>query len=174
MYIYANVPWHAHSVPSGCMHSASCHCVPVEWPTALRCAAWNSCTAVPGKPVRIERLLANLGYGKRRECQAMAKAGAVLTREGARLKVRWTHAHAHAHGMPHQGRPQGPAAGRRKAGALSACCPQPTAAPSVSCSAGCAAAMRVWQSGACTAAWRGCGMACAGGRQGAARGRGLF
>lgn len=26
--------------------------------------------AAPGKPVRVERLLANLGYGKRKECQA--------------------------------------------------------------------------------------------------------
>lgn len=30
-------------------------------------------TAKPGKPLRVERLLANLGYGKRKECTAMIK-----------------------------------------------------------------------------------------------------
>lgn len=30
-------------------------------------------TAQPGKPLRVERLLANLGYGKRKECTAMIK-----------------------------------------------------------------------------------------------------
>lgn len=44
--------------------------------------------AVPGKPVRVERLLANLGYGKRQECAGMVKVGAVVTTAGAKLKVR--------------------------------------------------------------------------------------
>jgi len=37
-----------------------------------------ACTAevVPGKPVRVERLLANLGYGKRKDCAVSACCGA--------------------------------------------------------------------------------------------------
>jgi hypothetical protein len=41
----------------------------------------------PGKPLRVERLLANLGYGKRREMQALVKQGRVL-KNGVRLRVR--------------------------------------------------------------------------------------
>ncbi|KAF5832150.1 pseudouridine synthase [Dunaliella salina] len=40
----------------------------------------------PGKPVRVERLLANLGYGKRKECQMMVKKRRVLAK-GKPLKV---------------------------------------------------------------------------------------
>lgn len=42
--------------------------------------------AEPGRPLRVERLLANLGYGKRKECQGLVKQGRVL-RKGERLKV---------------------------------------------------------------------------------------
>ncbi|KAG2450498.1 hypothetical protein HYH02_004999 [Chlamydomonas schloesseri] len=40
-----------------------------------------------GKPMRVERLLANLGYGKRRECQQMVKKGHVVRKDGGKLKV---------------------------------------------------------------------------------------
>ncbi|KAG2493272.1 hypothetical protein HYH03_008409 [Edaphochlamys debaryana] len=43
--------------------------------------------AVPGKPIRVERLLANLGYGKRRECAALIKQGRATLRNGGKLKV---------------------------------------------------------------------------------------
>ncbi|GLC33148.1 hypothetical protein PLESTM_000029900 [Pleodorina starrii] len=42
---------------------------------------------VAGKALRVERLLANLGYGKRRECQVLVKKGRVTTRDGGKLKV---------------------------------------------------------------------------------------
>ncbi|GIM00588.1 hypothetical protein Vretimale_5580 [Volvox reticuliferus] len=42
---------------------------------------------VAGKAMRVERLLANLGYGKRRECQMLVKKGRVTTRDGGKLKV---------------------------------------------------------------------------------------
>ncbi|GLI65502.1 hypothetical protein VaNZ11_009050 [Volvox africanus] len=42
---------------------------------------------VAGKAMRVERLLANLGYGKRRECQVLVKKGRVTTRDGGQLKV---------------------------------------------------------------------------------------
>ncbi|KAJ9525514.1 hypothetical protein QJQ45_003277 [Haematococcus lacustris] len=42
--------------------------------------------ADPGKPTRVERLLANLGYGKRRECQQLVKQGRVLS-GGQRVRV---------------------------------------------------------------------------------------
>ena len=42
-----------------------------------------------GVPLRVERLLANLGYGKRRECATMVKKGQVVFKEtGLRPKVR--------------------------------------------------------------------------------------
>ncbi|KXZ56284.1 hypothetical protein GPECTOR_1g249 [Gonium pectorale] len=43
--------------------------------------------AVAGRPLRVERLLANLGYGKRREVSAWVKKGRVTLRDGGRLKV---------------------------------------------------------------------------------------
>lgn len=49
---------------------------------------------MPGRPLRVERLLANLGYGKRRECQQLVKKGRVTTREGKTLKVGM-----HGHGL---------------------------------------------------------------------------
>lgn len=39
--------------------------------------------------MRVERLLANLGYGKRRECQQMVKKGHVMRKDGGKLKVGW-------------------------------------------------------------------------------------
>ncbi|EFJ43850.1 pseudouridine synthase mitochondrial precursor [Volvox carteri f. nagariensis] len=42
---------------------------------------------VAGKALRVERLLANLGYGKRRECQVLVKKGRVTRRDGGKLKV---------------------------------------------------------------------------------------
>ncbi|PNH11086.1 Ribosomal small subunit pseudouridine synthase A, partial [Tetrabaena socialis] len=42
---------------------------------------------VAGKAFRVERLLANLGYGKRRECQTLVKKGNVTRRDGGKLKV---------------------------------------------------------------------------------------
>lgn len=44
-------------------------------------------TTVAGKPTRVERLLANLGYGKRKECQAMVKKGVVRYVDGSRVKI---------------------------------------------------------------------------------------
>ncbi|KAG2440954.1 hypothetical protein HXX76_003807 [Chlamydomonas incerta] len=44
-------------------------------------------TVSSGKPMRVERLLANLGYGKRRECQQMVKKGHVVRKDGGKLKV---------------------------------------------------------------------------------------
>ena len=39
--------------------------------------------------MRVERLLANLGYGKRRECATLIKRGAVTNAEtGAKFKAR--------------------------------------------------------------------------------------
>ena len=38
--------------------------------------------------MRVERLLANLGYGKRRECAALVKRGRVTLRNGGKLKAR--------------------------------------------------------------------------------------
>ncbi|GFR47178.1 hypothetical protein Agub_g8871, partial [Astrephomene gubernaculifera] len=43
--------------------------------------------SVAGKPYRVERLLANLGYGKRRECQQLVKKGRVTRQDGSKLKV---------------------------------------------------------------------------------------
>lgn len=40
-----------------------------------------------GKPVRIERLLANLGYGKRKECQQLVARGRAVRQGGTRLRV---------------------------------------------------------------------------------------
>jgi 16S rRNA U516 pseudouridylate synthase RsuA-like enzyme len=37
--------------------------------------------------MRVERMLANLGYGKRRECQQLVKKGRVTRADGSRLKV---------------------------------------------------------------------------------------
>ena len=38
----------------------------------------------------MERLLANLGYGKRRECQQFVQKGRAVRRDGKKLKVtRW-------------------------------------------------------------------------------------
>jgi len=44
-------------------------------------------TVAPGKPMRIERLLANLGYGKRKECQMLVKQGVATRSDGSRLKI---------------------------------------------------------------------------------------
>lgn len=42
----------------------------------------------PAKPLRVERLLANLGYGKRQECAALVKRGRVtLAASGKALRV---------------------------------------------------------------------------------------
>jgi len=43
--------------------------------------------AVAGKPLRVERLLANLGYGKRKECQILVNKGRATRANGDRLKV---------------------------------------------------------------------------------------
>lgn len=48
-----------------------------------------ACHAEPGKPLRVERLLANLGYGKRRECQQMVQRGRAVRKDGSKLKVRF-------------------------------------------------------------------------------------
>ncbi len=45
--------------------------------------------------MRVERLLANLGYATRKDCQAMIKKGRVLGAGGARLKVRQAHPITH-------------------------------------------------------------------------------
>ncbi|MEW5303350.1 MAG: hypothetical protein WDW36_006051 [Sanguina aurantia] len=42
---------------------------------------------VPGKAMRVERLMANLGYGKRKECSALVQRSRVTTRAGEKLKV---------------------------------------------------------------------------------------
>ncbi|MDF2600976.1 MAG: rRNA pseudouridine synthase [Methylobacterium brachiatum] len=39
------------------------------------------------KSVRLDKLLANLGYGSRREIQGLARAGAILL-DGARRSIR--------------------------------------------------------------------------------------
>ncbi|KAG1671815.1 hypothetical protein FOA52_000192 [Chlamydomonas sp. UWO 241] len=44
-------------------------------------------TASPGRPLRVERLLANLGYGKRQECAALVSKGRARHVDGRRLKV---------------------------------------------------------------------------------------
>ncbi|GAX75450.1 hypothetical protein CEUSTIGMA_g2894.t1 [Chlamydomonas eustigma] len=44
-------------------------------------------TPAPGKPLRVERLLANLGYGKRKECQQFVQKGRALKKDGKKLKV---------------------------------------------------------------------------------------
>jgi hypothetical protein len=43
--------------------------------------------ATPGRPLRVERLLANLGYGKRQECAALVSKGRARHVDGRRLKV---------------------------------------------------------------------------------------
>jgi hypothetical protein len=45
-----------------------------------------------GKPLRVERLLANLGYGKRKECTAMIKRKQLVyaaTGQPAKVNRRW-------------------------------------------------------------------------------------
>jgi 16S rRNA pseudouridine516 synthase len=44
-------------------------------------------TTVSCNPTRVERLLANLGYGKRKECQAMVKKGVVRYVDGSKVKI---------------------------------------------------------------------------------------
>lgn len=39
--------------------------------------------AAPGKPMRVERLLANLGYGKRRDCQVCHHSTGIYSLECA-------------------------------------------------------------------------------------------
>lgn len=41
----------------------------------------------PGKPLRVERLLANLGYGKRKDCQKFVQRGQAVRKDGKKLKV---------------------------------------------------------------------------------------
>jgi hypothetical protein len=43
--------------------------------------------SVPGKPLRVERLLANLGYGKRKECQQFVQKGRAVKKDGKKIKV---------------------------------------------------------------------------------------
>jgi hypothetical protein len=44
--------------------------------------------AVPGKALRVERLLANLGFGRRKECQSMIKRGLVVRQQdGSRVRI---------------------------------------------------------------------------------------
>jgi 16S rRNA pseudouridine516 synthase len=43
--------------------------------------------ADPGKPLRVERLLANLGYGKRKEIQQLVMRKRVVRKDGQKLKV---------------------------------------------------------------------------------------
>jgi hypothetical protein len=43
--------------------------------------------AVPGKAMRVERLLANLGFGRRKECQTMIKRGLVVRHDGSRVRI---------------------------------------------------------------------------------------
>jgi hypothetical protein len=50
-------------------------------------AAAAAASTAAGKALRVERLLANLGYGKRRECQVLVKKGRATRRDGANLKV---------------------------------------------------------------------------------------
>jgi hypothetical protein len=85
----------------------SCHSVALSWsctqPVGLWAIAcftletrgsilaltvlWWLCPAA-GVPLRVERLLANLGYGKRRKCAALIKQGRlVYTDTGAPAKV---------------------------------------------------------------------------------------
>lgn len=48
----------------------------------------DQAAAAAGKPLRVERLLANLGYGKRQECAALVKRGKVtLAASGKAAKV---------------------------------------------------------------------------------------
>lgn len=41
----------------------------------------------PGKPMRIERLLANLGYGVRKEAQDFIRRGRARRKDGTKLKI---------------------------------------------------------------------------------------
>eukprot|EP00798_Chlamydomonas_sp_ICE-L_P024123 gene24123-9699_t len=50
-------------------------------------ATVNDDDDAPQKPVRIERLLANLGYGKRKDCQDLVKKGLASRKDGVKLKV---------------------------------------------------------------------------------------
>ena len=52
----------------------------------------NSSIPQQGKPLRVERLLANLGYGKRKECTAMIKRKQLVyaaTGQPAKVNRRW-------------------------------------------------------------------------------------
>jgi 16S rRNA pseudouridine516 synthase len=42
---------------------------------------------VPGKPIRVERLLANLGYGLRKEAQDFVRRGRAKRKDGKKLKI---------------------------------------------------------------------------------------
>jgi hypothetical protein len=43
--------------------------------------------AAPGRSLRVERLLANLGYGRRKECQTMVKRGVVRRLDGSKVRI---------------------------------------------------------------------------------------
>lgn len=66
----------------------SLHTAPRSLPLSTMSLACLCRVHAVGKPVRVERLLANLGYGKRKECQAMVRRKRVTRAAGGKpLKV---------------------------------------------------------------------------------------